>query len=213
MTTAQVIDYFLVLQDKYGSPSVTRTEVANYLNHAINEYLNRIFPDNQGAVVNFEQDKNVTANIRPLIYDFEATTASDGLLSDAVINTALSTAVGSAATYFRIGALGLGDYPIKYVRSNNLQAYSRNYFKRPSLTNPKYEQWATGMKVYPAGTHTVSLSVIKKPNILSETGPVNPELEDYVMYNIIAIGLQLAGVATRDGEIIQDLQNITLQGK
>jgi hypothetical protein len=218
LTTQQCVDYFLVLQDKYGSPSVTQSEVVDFLNHGINEYLNRIFPDNEGAVVNFEQDKNVTATIQPLIYTFAATTAGTGLLTTAALNTLLATDSGiGSAEFFRVGDIGLTfggiTYPVKYVRSNNLWAFSRNYFKKPSLTRPKYELISKGILVYPAGTQTLTISVIKKPKVLSLTGPVNPELEDYVMYSVIAIALQLAGVSTRDEAIIQDIRNITLQGK
>lgn len=218
MSTQECVNYFLVLQDKYGSPAVEESEVVNFLNHAINEYLNRIFPDNQGAAVNFEQDKNITANIQPLIFEFDVSTAASGLLTTAALNAALVTAGAEVgATSFRVDSIGLTSagktYPVKYLRGNERWAFARNFFKKPLLTRPKFEFVTTGFQIYPAGVQALTVSVVKKPKILALSPVINPELEDYVMFNIIAIALQLAGVATRDEEIIQDIRNITVQGK
>jgi hypothetical protein len=217
-TTQKVVDYFLVLQDKYGSPSVDEDEAVNFLNHALQEYLNRIFPDNQGAVVNFEQDKNVTANIQPLVFDFTLNTTAGGLLTTAAINAALVTAGAEAgATYFRIGSIGLTSggitYPVKYMRDNNFWAFNRNYFKKPLLTRPKFELVATGVQVYPVGTQALTVSVVKKPKTLDLSTPVNPEFGDYQMVDVLMIALQLAGVSTRDEEILNDIRNNTIQAK
>ena len=70
----------------------------------------------------------------------------------------------------------------------------------------------TGLKFYPTDDSIdLSIAVLKKPKVLSDT--VDPELDDYVMYDIIMIALQLGGVSTRDEEIIQDIRSIAVQGK
>lgn len=218
MTAQEAIDYFQILQDKYGSPSVTTAEALDYLNHAINEYLNRIFPDNQGAVVNFEQDKLVTANIQPLIYDVSTSTDSAGLLTNTALNTALVALAGAGAEYFRIGAIGATvdevTYPVRYIRANNLWTYTRNAFKTPTETNPRFELVAAGLQTYPQQVQDLVISLVKKPKVLTQATITDQiEFADYTLYPIIAIALQLAGVATRDEELIQDIRNITVQGK
>jgi len=218
MTTQEAVNYFNVLIDKYGSPNVIDSEILTYLNHAINEYLNRVLPSNQGGVINFEEDKNVIANIQPLIYAVTVNMDSTGLLTDAVLNAAVDVAAGTGSTYLRIMSVGQTvagvTYPVKYVRQNNLWPFHRNYFKKPVTTQSKFTLVAEGLQFYPtAASNALKVAVIKKPNVLALSPVVNPEWGDMEMFVIIAIALQLGGVAIRDEEVIQDLRNITLQGK
>jgi hypothetical protein len=80
VTTQKAVDILNILIDKYGSPSVDEDERVDMLNMAMFEYLNRLVPDNQGGVVNFEFDSNVIHNIKPLIYTITANMDADGLL-------------------------------------------------------------------------------------------------------------------------------------
>ena len=220
MSTSEAVDYFSILQDKYGSPNLIESEVVDMLNHAQFEYLNRLFPDNQGGVANVEVDSNVVANVQPLIYTITTNMAAvTGLLSTSTINTALVTASGdSAATYFRVLSVGVTadniTYPVKYIKQNNLWSNERNYFKKASLTNPRYTFRGDGLKFYPVdSTVDLTITVVKNPKTLSLSPAVNPEFKDYAVYQIIMIALQLAGVSTRDEEIIRDIQGISLQAK
>ncbi len=216
MTTAEAIAYCTILQDKYGSPNVVDSEWLDYLNHAINEYIHRCLPDNQGGVVNYENDKNIEANLRPLIYLLPTMTTTAGVLADATIDAALVTASGdSAATHMRIMSIAAGSvgYPVKFVRHNNFWRFNRNYFKAASATAPQYTDTSTGYPVSPVNNSIpLVVTVLKRPSVLDLVGQ-DPELENDVMYVIIAIALQLSGVTTRDQELIQDVRNITLQGK
>lgn len=220
LTTQNLVDYFAILQDKYGSPNLIDTEIVDMLNHAQMEYLNRLFPDTQGGVANVEMDSNVVANIRPLVYTVSTTmNGTTGLVTDATLNTALQTESGDASTtFFRILSVGLTSdsvtYPVKYVKQNNLWSYNRNYFKQPSVTTPWYTLVGKGLRFYPIdATKTLTITCVKSPKTWSLTGPVNPELENYALYNILAIALQLAGVSLRDEELIADIRNTTLQAK
>jgi hypothetical protein len=74
MTQQKAVDIFAILQDKYSSPNLITSEVIDLLNMALSgEYMNRLFPDNQGGVVNFEMDQNVVVNIQPLLWTITQT--------------------------------------------------------------------------------------------------------------------------------------------
>jgi hypothetical protein len=210
MSSAELETYFQVLLDKYGSPEVVTSELYGFVNQAMNEYLNRLFPDNQGAVVNFEQDQNVTTNLAPLIYDISVTPAS-GLVTNAAITAALVAAGAPASSqWFRISSVGTGEIPVRYLKQNNRWAFAKNYFKRPSATSPRFIITNTGIQILPTTvTGSYTFNVVKLPKVLSSS--VAPELGDYAMWNVLAIALQLAGVSLRDGEIIEDIKNISVQ--
>lgn len=213
MTTQDLVNYFAVLQDKFGSPNLISSEVVGFLNHATNEWLNRLVPDSQGGVVNFEEDSNVTAQLKPLIYTVSLNTTSEGILTQSALDAALTTAVGTASSTFRIMAVSSSAAPVRYIKHNNLATNTRNLYKTPTSSYRLYTQVAAGYQFYPQAVTPLGVTVIKKPAVLSLTGPVNPELEDYVLYNILTIALQLAGVSTRDEELIGAVRNITVQGK
>lgn len=211
MTLQQTIDLFLYLQDKYGSPNVIDDEVISYLNMATGEYINRLFPDNEGSRVNFEFDQNVAMNIQPLIWTLSGIAMNaSGIVTDTVLNTALQSAASDAnATYFRIGGIGLTTngqtYPVKYVKQNNRWAYEQNYFKKPALTKPKYTPIANGLQFYPISISTpLTINVVKHPKVMTNADLANDmEFSDYAVYNILSIALKLAGLATRDIEMLE----------
>lgn len=218
LTTQNLVDLYNVLLDKYGSPSQIDDEVVGNLNYATYEYLNRLVPDNQGGVVNFEFDSNVVANLQPLIFTITESMDADGLLSEADIESSLQAESSDAsAKVFRIMSIGITDSddvtrPVRYEFQNSLWMHSRNFFKRPSATNPKYTMIADGLKFYPTNqADDLVITVIKTPKVLSLTGPVNPELSDYVLYNIVALALKLGGIQVRDEEVLQDSRLAGLQ--
>lgn len=211
MTLQKCINIFLYLQDKYGSANVINEEIIEYINMASNEYLNRVFPDNEGTRINFEFDTNVVGNIQPLIWTLSGLTMDvNGRVLDSVLNTALQTATGDGdSEYFRIGGIGWTTggqtYPVKYVKQNNLWAYSQNYYKSPNTTRPKFTVIGLGLQFYPTSDSIpLTINVIKKPKVWT-VADVEEEMEfsDYVMYSILSIALKLAGIATRDQELIE----------
>lgn len=217
MTTQQVIDYFAVLQDKYSSPNLLDDEVLEFVNNSINEYINRLLPDARGGNLNLETDKLVSATLRPLMFILPTITTTAGVLTNATIDAALVVASGnSSATHYRILSIAAGSvgYPVEYTRHNDYFTFKKNYFKQATITEPRYRQVEGGYPIEPVdNTIPLVVTVLKKPYILSLSPVVDPELEDSTMYTIIAIALGLAGVSTRDEEIIQDLRNISVQGK
>lgn len=207
MTTTEALDIFKILQDKYASPSLIDPEILKFLNMAQYERINRIVPDDMGGVVNFEFDQNVASNVRHLVYPLSGMSATSDVLLNATINAALVTAAGSGSELFRVLNVSVSGKPAKYVNQNNLLTQAVNYFKAPSANYPKYSMLATGYKFYPSpAASSISMTVMKKPKAI--TSAVNPEWDDYNMNLIIMIALQLAGVSTRDEELIADIRNI-----
>jgi len=115
MTTAQALDVFKILQDKYASPSLIDSEILKFLNMAQYERINRILPDDMGGVVNFEMDQNIAANIQHLVYPLTGLSATSDVLTSSTINSALVVAAGAGSSYLRILNLSVSGKPAKYV--------------------------------------------------------------------------------------------------
>lgn len=217
MTTQEAVDLIFVLQDRYGSPDVEEDEAVSFLNMATYEWLNRLVPSNLGGVVNYELDANVLSNIKPLVFEISGTMSAGGVLTNGVINAALVSAGAAAdATWYRIGNIGITisgiTYPIKFKKHNENLAHERNVFKKGTATKIGYTIRNDGLKFKPIdSSNTLSAIVIKNPRALSLIDGVDPELDDQNMYNIVALALKLAGVATRDEELIMDVRNTALQ--
>jgi hypothetical protein len=216
MTIQKAVDIFNVLQDKYGSPNIITSEIIEHLNMATGEYLNRMFPDSQGGVVNFEQDSNVTANLQPLIYTLgNLNMDANGRISTAAINAALVAVTAAGATYFRIGSVGSGLLPIRYVKHNNIWAYRNNTYKAPTTSNSYYSLLGSGLQFYPTSTILpITITVIKNPKVLT-TGDLAEtfEFSDYVAYNIISLALKIGSIGTRDTELLEDVRLASLQNQ
>jgi hypothetical protein len=219
MTTTNLIALFDIMQDKYGSPNVDSTETLRFLNMAQYERLNRLIPDDKGGQINFELDQNVEYNLKPFLWTFSSTTTAGGVLTNSTINAALSAAVlaagstDTATTVHRLLSITVTDsgvtYPVKFVKYNNIAQYIRNYFKTPSVSNARYTITGVGLQFYPSTSAlTVSLGVIKTPKEI--TLAVSPEWSEDNNYLILAIALQLAGISTRDEELISDIRNVKI---
>jgi hypothetical protein len=219
MTTQELVDYFSILQDKYGSPNLIEDEIVTMLNHAQSEYLNRLFPDTQGGVANVEVDSNTIAQVQPLIYTITGNMDSGGVLTGTVINTALNTATGgSDDTYFRVMSVAItvngSKKRSRFVKQNNIWAITNISFKTPTIEESRHTLIANGIQFYPTdAAKTITLTVVKEPAKLALDPAVNPDFSDYSLYTIIMIALQLSGVSVRDAELIGAIQNISTQGK
>lgn len=220
MLLSKALSIFEILQDKYGAAYIPQSQEIEFFNMAIGEYLNRLFPDSQGGLANFELDSNVIANIQPLIYTIPVVSMdSNGLASNANINAFLQATTGDpAATYFRVMSVGIipvsgSRIPVKYASQNKIWAYQRNSFKTPVISSPYYTLVARGLQFYPTDiTVAISITVVKNPKVLT-VSDLSSQLEfsDYVCYNVISIALKLAGISTRDNEVLEDARLAGLQ--
>jgi hypothetical protein len=231
MTTLEAVNIFKILQDKYASPHLIDSEIVRMLNMAQYERLNRLLPDDMGGVVNFELDQNVALNIRPLIYYLNGlVTTTTGVILDSEINEKLVTALDDRgieepdATYFRIVNVvqdNLANPPVrkpcKYVKQNNIYRLLVNSFKTPGTPGIQYYYtlMANGLQIFPIEDYTspvvipFATTIIKHPRKMNlDPDPVDPEWDDYNMNLIIMIALQLAGISTRDEELIADIRNV-----
>lgn len=217
MTTLEAITKLDLLLDKYGSPYFTQDEKINFLNMAQLEFLNRLFPDSSGGVVNFEFDNNVAQTIKPLLYNVDLTnsqysnTVNGTSVSTSQLQTALGITVGDgAARVFRIASVGIyvSDVlftPVKYTKHNDYFKNLNNTFKQPTTAKPVYTETAIGINILPQTTAIIRVVVVKYPKLL--TAGNSPELGDYEMNQIITIAAQLASVGLRDPELLQQIQN------
>jgi hypothetical protein len=224
MTTIEAVAIFKILQDKYASPHLIDSEIVRMLNMAQYERLNRLIPDDLGGVVNFEQDQNVALNLKPFIYLLSGLFPRnpDCMITDVSINEELVDMVIPSdsepdAKYFRIcNVIKIGDvsYYCKYVKHNNFFRSSLNVFKSPDSIF-QYTLNAEGIQIYPVTQDTYTqpfgITVIKHPKKMKlpegYDEAVDPEWDDYNMNLIIMIALQLAGISTRDEELITDIRN------
>lgn len=214
MTIQNVLDIFDILQDKYGAPYFPDDWKVKLYNKATLRYLDTLIPDNQGGIVNFEFDSNVTKNIQPLIYPISISMNGSGVTSMGAINGALQTTSGDSGAevlrFMTIGALFGGvNYPARYVKQNNIYEYQTNFFKKPRVPdNIMYTIQASGLQFYPVSVSTpLAITILKTPK-KADLGNLsdNCEFSDYSVNQIIYIMLQDAGVSTRDEELQQDIR-------
>jgi hypothetical protein len=211
MTTAEAIDKFAVLIDKYGSPNFSDDETLQFLNTAQLERLKRLIPDDQGGVVNFEFDENTLFNVRPLIYAVSTSMTSGGVVTFSTLTTALRTASGdSTCNLHRIMDIGWTvssvTYPVHYTKHNNWNAFKRNTFKVGSSTAPRYKADATNITFDPISTSaSLTFNLMKTPKIMTAVN--TPDWDDSNMNLIIEIALQYAAQSIRDPELLGAIQN------
>ncbi len=203
MTTQTAVDLFAVLQDKYGSPDFSEDEAVNLLNMATFEWLNRQFPTAQGGLSNVEQDSNALHLIQPLIKTF--TQSYSTIASGVIPILQIPTTEDDIFRYLEVNfTLNSVTYPVKWLKHNDYARFSRNTFKAARIPDKvRYQIISEGIRIKPETGYTAgtfSFTVIKKPTLLEID--VDPEITDEGMYNIISLALKLAGVATRDDELL-----------
>lgn len=214
MTTQRAVNIFAILQDKYGSPDLEDSEVVEMLNMATIAWLNRSTP--KAGEVNFDLDQNTLTDLQPLIYFIKTTMSVEGVVTESdIVSKMIAEGAEPTASLFRIANIAITadgkNYPATYTRLNDWYTHLRNFFKKGKPHRPIYTLRHSGIVFDPILSGDVFLTVIKEPRRLSLSPEVNPELSDSVMYNVIMIALKLAGVSTRDEELITDIRNTALQ--
>ena len=219
MTTQEALDWFDILQDKFGSPYFTDDQKLLFLNNGQNEYLNNLFPGNEGGEINIEKDWNVLETIDPLIWELpEVSMNTDGYITQASVETALQTITGDSDTeLFKVLSVefkkGTNRFPCKVLRHNDKAEFQRNYFKKPNLLSPRYLLQNTNYQFRPTDTTAkILFTVVKKPAVLSLSPEVNPEFSVSSHNEIVAYGLQFAGIASRD-EVLSAMNSTQLPPK
>jgi hypothetical protein len=205
MTTPQLLEFFDILQDKYGSPYFTEDEKLLFLNNATVAYIDSFFPTNEEAPGDAEINWSTEQELAPLIFTLpEITESVTGGITVDEATTALRTLSAdtecSIYRILRVGVLRAGEYyKVRIARHNDILEFQNNYFKKPTTTNARYTLENGLYQFYPTDQiGQIQLTVLKSPKPLALSPQVDPELPLSAHLKILAIGLEFAGVASRD---------------
>lgn len=204
MTTQEMHDWFDLIQDKYSSPYFTDGEKDSFLTRAQYQYINELFPDNEGGAFNIESDMLTLQNVSTLVYETTASLnmSSAGIINKANINTTLNSISGGTEPYIRILNVSLNNgtsvVPVRFRRHNDFYKLEKNSFKSASADVPTYRIISTGIKLAPINiTYDVYFTLLKEPKKI-QLGVTEPELPSNTHDKLVAIALELAGVSSRD---------------
>lgn len=216
MTTLQMLDWFDILQDKFGSPYFSTDQKLLFLNNAQMEYLNNLFPDNEGGMINIEKDINVEQNAYSLIFELpELNMSNTGSITFVDLDSNLQTLTGdpNALVFDTLSVefrKGLKRYPAKFLRHNDKAEFETNYFKKPSIDSPRLLLQNNSYQFRPLDVSAkIIFTVVKEPIKLSVSPPVNSDFPNQAHNEIVAYGLQFAGIASRD-EVLTAMNLIQL---
>lgn len=213
MTIAQWATYFDVLQDKYGSPYFTDTEKSLLFNRALIQYVAQFLPPTEPGPLNVERDRDSIAAIAPLVYELPAMTmSSSGIITKSAIQTALTALVADGLLWRELAlkaTLGTEINPPNYTRHNDWAQFLNNSFKTPGDGNPKFYETALDYRFLPVNQLTqMVFTVLKYPKVVlvdsvTPANNIDSDMPDFTHDKIIAIALELAGIASRDQSLIE----------
>lgn len=194
MTVTEMHTYFDVLSDKYGSPYFTDAEKDLLINRAQLKFVDEV-------VKAAETDDNVLNKIHTIIFKGTALQMdSNGDITYASINSATGTTIYKTLSVYETG--------VGYVSqaSHNLSGPTKeNSFKN---TRRRFVQLNNKFNFFPVST-TASLifTVVGYPTTVVKPG-TSSNLPDLCHNEIIAIAIDLAGIAIRD-EALAQLNQLT----
>ncbi len=201
MNYQKMKDYFLILQDKYGSPYHTDAEINLFLNRGQIDQVLASFPVDGGADVEF--NANMQMRLAPLFFDVPATMLPvTGVVTKAVIQAGVSTPI------LRLLSVAYNGKPVKATRYNNWLVYLNNYFKAPTAANPRMYEESDSWVIRPVdSTAALIFYGVRYPVELLVDGTVACELPDYVHNDVVSRALEMAGVGSRD-QMLSELKKL-----
>lgn len=208
MTVTELVDYFDILQDKYGSPYFTTTEKEKFLNQAQEGIIADYLPK-EGDLSNIEQNANTWMMFSPLSTTITTSMDGSGVVLKSALETTLSTDLGFTARIIRPLAVtwsdANGSRPVKGpTRYNNWETYNNNVFKVPVESEPRYYENYNSYIINPVNTGAIiKVHVIRYPKAISVSGAQTAELEEIYHNEIIARALDAAGVGSRDSMLME----------
>lgn len=159
MTYTEMKNWFNILQDKYGSPYYTDSEITQFLNRAQLDEVVALLPVD-GGKLNIELNANTIARIEPLLVNTSAFTmgAVIGEVTKATLETATPTKI------LRLLAVSYNNIPVKYTRHNNWFTYIQNTFKTPTSTAPRMHEHSNAYHFSPIDpTAVLSFIAVRQP--------------------------------------------------
>lgn len=222
MTIDEMITLFDIIQDKYNSAYYTNSEKVKFLNLAQNLFINEsVFGINADekrlgevpfVASSIEPTTINTSLVEPLIIsDINLTADANGDVLFSDIETGINAETSSNEKLMYILAVYEDqdgeDIYIRFVRHNDLYKHNQNEFKKPTVTEKVYRVSKGKITIYPKGTHSVYLNVLKSPVdmvyvAVSDPGNVSCELPYFTHNEVLAIALEISGIATRDQALL-----------
>lgn len=208
MTITELVTYFELLQDKYGSPYFTTAEKELFLNQAQLNIIATYFPK-KGDSENIEKNANTWMAFNPLFFSNATSMNGSGVITKADVETAVSSAEGFTVTILRplsiMWADADGVRPVSGpVRQNNWAKYQDNIFKIATEQDPKYYETNTSYVISPANTGvSITINGLRYPKSISVSGTQTAEIAPVYHSEIVARALEMAGVGSRDEMLVQ----------
>jgi len=213
MTISEMVDYFDLIQDKYGSPYFTTAEKERFLNQAQLAILSDYLPK-QGDKENIELNANVWMMVNPLFVSVTTAMNGSGAILKADIESSLTSSLGFSTTLIRPLSLSWtdseGTRPIMGpTRQNNWAKYKNNVFKAPVESDPRYYETNDSYIIGPADTSAIIVvNALRYPRAISVSGAQTAELASIYHNEVVGRALEAAGVGSRDQMMIE-LNKIT----
>lgn len=206
MTVTEMVDYFDLLQDKYGSPHFTTSEKERFLNQAQLDMIAQHFPKD-GGPLSIEQNANLWMLFSPLAFSQNMAMSSLGIITKANLATEVGGSVIRLLSMWWLDATGTR--PVTGpTRHNNWAKYKDNVFKVPVEKDPRYYETASYYIIAPINTGvTITLTGIRYPLPISVSGGQTAEISAIGHNEIVGRALELAGVSSRD-QMMAELQQI-----
>jgi hypothetical protein len=212
MTIEQMYDWFNLMQDKVDSVYYESSEIDQFINRAIQDFINKVihkFIQNpQGELVvdsALEETLNISEVLKPLrVLNLDVTETSGVILYDD-IESAIATRTGDddALVLHTLSIVSPNGKPVRFVRDNDYSYLEQNVFKKAESDYPTFRVGDTGLYIDPAETGNYVISVIKSPIEVCYDQGISTDLPSTTHDFVLAKALQLAGIASKDGDLTQ----------
>lgn len=206
MTTQEMHMFFDIIQDKYASPYFEDDEKDLILTRAQIAVVEDFLPSNYRGMLTTEESSVIFENLDDITYELNITIPSGGEVLKSTIQTALNTASGNTEPYLVILNVSRNNKPCKWVRHNDWYKFQNNTFKSATDEEPQYKILNDKLEFLPSTSQTGTITVLKRP-IDIKLGLTESELPDSMHNKIVALGIEIAGIASRD-EALMAIQNI-----
>ncbi len=218
MTIRELHDLFDLIQDKNNSPYFNQEEKDEFFHFAteqvVKDYLRNKVPS-IGENINQVGDQPLTSvesdSISATILshlsipDLIGTLDANNKLTYTSLNTLIQTVTGNTTDeyWYVLNASLTDDTPVRLSRYNDINKFSKNYFKKPSITNPLYYLSHDSIVVLPNDIDEITLSVLRKPRSTNYLNDITVDLPSIAHLEVLKLALSLASIPINDQFLTQ----------